>query len=223
MVRAVRGTGIDPNGDSPVLSSGIPRKYRRMQLSVKGKQLNVGDALRTHVSDSLSRILGKYFGDAIEVSVTISRDGHMYRAVVAAHVGRGIQVQAQGAAKEPYPAFDTAAEHLAKRLRRYKRRLRDHRKDSGPKAETLLAQQYILAGDDEEESAEDVGQGQPAVVAEMTTEIPSLTVSEAVMRMDLADQPALMFRNSSHSGLNMIYRRADGNIGWIDPRGNRGE
>jgi len=194
-----------------------------MQLSVKGKQLNVGDALRTHVSDSLSRILGKYFGDAIEVSVTISRDGHMYRAVVAAHVGRGIQVQAQGAAEEPYPAFDTAAEHLAKRLRRYKRRLRDHREDSGPKAETLVAKQYILAGDDEEESAEDVGQGQPAVVAEMTTEIPSLTVSEAVMRMDLADQPALMFRNSSHSGLNMIYRRADGNIGWIDPRGNRGE
>ncbi|MEE8188709.1 MAG: sigma 54 modulation/S30EA ribosomal C-terminal domain-containing protein, partial [Kiloniellales bacterium] len=144
-------------------------------------------------------------------------------AVVAAHVGRGIQVQAQGAAEEPYPAFDTAAEHLAKRLRRYKGRLRDHHKDSGPKAETLLAQQYILAGDDEEEAAEDVGQGQPAVVAEMTTEIPSLTVSEAVMRMDLADQPALMFRNSSHSGLNMIYRRTDGNIGWIDPRGNRGE
>jgi ribosomal subunit interface protein len=194
-----------------------------MQLSVKGKQLNVGDALRTHVSDSLSRILGKYFGDAIEVSVTISRDGHMYRAVVMAHVGRGIQVQAQGSAEEPYPAFDTAAEHLAKRLRRYKSRLRDHHKDSGPKAETLLAQQYILAGDDEEEAAEDVGQGQPAVVAEMTTEIPSLTVSEAVMRMDLADQPALMFRNSSHSGLNMIYRRTDGNIGWIDPRGNRGE
>ena len=194
-----------------------------MQLSVKGKQLNVGDALRTHVSDSLSRILGKYFGDAIEVSVTISRDGHMYRAVVVAHVGRGIQVQAQGGAEEPYPAFDTAAEHLAKRLRRYKGRLRDHHKNSGPKAETLLAQQYILAGDDEEEAAEDVGQGQPAVVAEMTTEIPSLTVSEAVMRMDLADQPALMFRNSSHSGLNMIYRRTDGNIGWIDPRGNRGE
>jgi len=194
-----------------------------MQLSVKGKQLNVGDALRTHVSNSLSRILGKYFGDAIEVSVTISRDGHRYRAVVMAHVGRGIQVQAQGSAEEPYPAFDTAAEHLAKRLRRYKSRLRDHHKDSGPKAETLLAQQYILAGDDEEEAAEDVGQGHPAVVAEMTTEIPSLTVSEAVMRMDLADQPALMFRNSSHSGLNMIYRRTDGNIGWIDPRGNRGE
>jgi ribosomal subunit interface protein len=194
-----------------------------MQLSVKGKQLNVGDALRTHVSDSLSRILGKYFGDAIEVGVTISRDGHMYRAVVAVHVGRGIQIQAQGDADQPYPAFDTAAEHLAKRLGRYKSRLRDHHKHSGPSAETLLAQQYILsAADDDREPAEDEVEGKPAVVAEMTTEIASLTVSEAVMRMDLADQPALMFRNPSHGGLNMIYRRSDGNIGWIDPRGNRG-
>jgi ribosomal subunit interface protein len=194
-----------------------------MQLSVKGKQLNVGDALRTHVSESLSRILGKYFGDAIEVGVTFSREGHLYRAVVAAHVGRGIQLQAQGEADEPYPAFDTAAERLAKRLRRYKRRLRDHRKDPGPAPESLPAQQYILAGDAEAQAAEDEIDGRPAVVAEMATEIPSLTVSEAVMRMDLAELPALMFRNSSHSGLNMIYRRPDGNIGWIDPRGNRGE
>ena len=194
-----------------------------MQLSVKGKQLNVGDALRTHVSESLSRILGKYFGDAIEVGVTFSREGYLYRAVVAAHVGRGIQLQAQGEADEPYPAFDAAAERLAKRLRRYKRRLRDHHKDTGPAPESLPAQQYILASDAEEQAAEDEINGKPAVVAEMATEIPSLTVSEAVMRMDLAELPALMFRNSSHSGLNMIYRRADGNIGWIDPRGNRGE
>ncbi len=194
-----------------------------MQLSVKGKQLNVGDALRTHVSESLSRILGKYFGDAIEVGVTFSREGHLYRAVVAAHVGRSIQLQAQGEADEPYPAFDTAVERLAKRLRRYKRRLRDHRKDTGPAPEPLPAQQYILAGDAEAQAAEDEIDGRPAVVAEMAAEIPSLTVSEAVMRMDLAEQPALMFRNSSHSGLNMIYRRPDGNIGWIDPRGNRGE
>ncbi len=194
-----------------------------MQLSVKGKQLNVGDALRSHVSDSLSRILGKYFGDAIEVGVTLSRDGHLYRAVIAVHIGRGIQIQAQGDADEPYPAFDTAAEHMAKRLRRYKSRLRDHHKRSSRAAETLLAQQYILADDSDQEAAEDGVDGKPAVVAEMTTEISSLTVSEAVMHMDLADQPAMMFRNSSHGGLNMIYRRPDGNIGWIDPRGNRGE
>jgi ribosomal subunit interface protein len=133
-----------------------------MQLSVKGKQLNVGDALRTHVSDSLSRILGKYFGDAIEVGVTISRNGHMYRAVVAAHVGRGIQLQAQGDADEPYPAFDSAAERLAKRLRRYKRRLRDHHKNAGARPEALPAQQYILAGEAEHEAAEEHRLDRPA-------------------------------------------------------------
>jgi ribosome hibernation promoting factor len=193
-----------------------------MQLSVKGKQLDVGDALRTHVDDSLSRILDKYFGDALEVTVTLSRDAHLYRAVISAHVGRGIQLEAHGEADEPYPAFDGAADRLSKRLRRYKRRLRDHN-NKAAEAAPLSAQQYILAGDGTEEPGEESSaDGQPAVVAEMTTEIPTLTVSEAVMRMDLANLPAMMFRNSAHGGLNMIYQRSDGNIGWIDPRGNRG-
>ena len=192
-----------------------------MQLSVKGKQLDVGDALRTHIGDSLLRILEKYFGDAIEVGVTLTRDGHLYRAQVAAHVGRGIQLQAQGEADEPYPAFDNAADHLAKRLRRYKRRLRDHHNEAAAETEVMLAQQYVLAG--EEGDNAQAADGAPVVIAEMTTGIPSLTVSQAVMRMDLADLPALLFRNSSHSGLNMVYRRPDGNIGWVDPQGNSGE
>jgi ribosomal subunit interface protein len=194
-----------------------------MQLSVKGKQLDVGDALRTHVGETLSRILDKYFGDAIECAVTLSREAHLYRAVVSAHVGRGIQLEAQGEANEPYPAFDAAADRLSKRLRRYKRRLRDHNSKPAEGA-PLPAQQYILAGEDQEHDDEDESNenGQPAVVAEMTTEVPTLTVSEAVMRMDLGDLPAMMFRNSAHGGLNMIYRRGDGNIGWLDPRGNRG-
>ncbi len=202
-----------------------------MQLSVKGKQLDVGDALRTYVDESLSRILGKYFGDAIEVDVTISRDSRRFGAVVAAHVGRGIRVEAHGESEQPYPAIDMAAERLSKRLRRHKRRLRSHRKEDGPEHEPLAAQSYILAGEEFDESdfdddAADGGvaagvDGQPVVIAEMTTEIPSLTVSDAVMRMDLADVSAYMFRNSAHGGLNMVYRRQDGNIGWIDPRGNR--
>ena len=190
-----------------------------MQLSVKGKQLDVGEALRTHISEILERILDKYFGDAIDVGVTLSRSGHLYRAHVMAHVGRGIQLQASGAADGPYTAFDTAAEHLAKRLRRHKRRLRHHHKGTAAQPEGTPAQQYILA---EAGDHPDNGDDTPVIVAEMTTEIPNLTVGEAVMRMDLADLPAMLFRNSSHSGLNMVYRRADGHIGWIDPRGNRG-
>ncbi|RMG09393.1 MAG: ribosome-associated translation inhibitor RaiA [Planctomycetota bacterium] len=196
-----------------------------MQLTVKGKQLDVGDALRTHVRDALSHILDKYFGSAIEATVTLSREKHRYRTVVVAHVGRGIQLHAQGEADSPYQAFDTAADHLAKRLRRYKRRLRDHHKEAAGAAEAMIARQYILAEHDEAEPADDGGADTdtrvPVVVAEMTTEIPWLSVSEAVMRMDLADQPVLLFRNSAHNGLNLVYRRPDGHIGWIDPRGNR--
>ena len=197
-----------------------------MQLSVKGKQLDIGNALRVHVEASLERILGKYFGDAIVARVTLSREAHLYRASVSAHVGRNILLEAQGEAVEPYPAFDAAADRLSKRLRRHKRRLRNHHKDAPAEYEPVPAQQYILAdsepGDAGSEQAEAGPEDQPVVVAEMAAEIPSLTVSEAVMRMDLADLPAMMFRNSAHGGLNMVYRRDDGNIGWLDPRGNRG-
>lgn len=195
-----------------------------MQLSVRGKQLDIGEALRSYVEASLEHILSKYFGDAIEATVAISREAHLYRAAVSAHVGRHIKLEAQGEADQVYPAFDAAAERLSKRLRRYKRRLRDHHKESSSDHQPLSAQQYILAGEPDSDSGNaENEQGQPVVVAEMTTEISSLTVSEAVMRMDLADLPAMLFRNRAHGGLNMIYRRPDGNIGWIDPRGNRGE
>ena len=191
-----------------------------MQVSVKGKQLDIGDALRTHIEQALEHVLGKYFSSAIEATVTLSRNAHLYRAALSAHVGRNIKLEAQGEASEPYIAFDAAADRLSKRLRRHKRRLRDHHKETSPDHEPLPAQQYILAGDaDGEES--DIDAGQPAIIAEMATEIDSLTVSEAVMRMDLAELPAMLFRNSAHGGLNMVYRRPDGNVGWVDPRGNR--
>ena len=194
-----------------------------MQLSVKGQQLDIGDALRDHVEASLEHILGKYFGDAIDARVTMSREGHLYKAVVSAHVGRNIQLEARGEANDPYPAFDGAAERLSKRLRRHKRRLRDHHKEPAREIDSQRAQQYILAGEEEDQEDETVGEmdGKPVVVAEMAAEVPSLTVSEAVMRLDLGDLPAFMFRNSAHGGLNMIYRRADGNIGWLDPDGNQ--
>ncbi len=201
-----------------------------MQLSVQGKQLDVGDAMRVHIDDRLRRTLDKYFGDALEVTVTVGREAHLYRAIIAAHVGRGIHIEAQGEAEEPYPAFDLACDHLAKRLRRHKRRIRQHHKEPSNVVDGLPAQQYILSSaydDDSEDSdgpfdaSNDGGEPeQPIVVAEMSTQILSLTVSEAVMHMDLASTPALMFRNSAHGGLNMIYRREDGNIGWIDPHGN---
>ena len=192
-----------------------------MELSVKGKQLDVGDALRTHIEQSLETILNKYFGDALDVNVTLTKDAYLYRATVVAHVSKGIRLEANGAAGEPYPAFDLAAERLSKRLRRHKRKLRDHKPEGG--RDTIEAQHYILSGE-KEQTAEDTTTAEqdtaPLVVAEMAEKIPTLSVSLAVMRLDLEDLPAMMFHNSAHGGLNMIYRRSDGNIGWVDPRKN---
>jgi ribosomal subunit interface protein len=187
-----------------------------MQLTVTGKQTDTGDALRRHVEISLGSILEKYFKTAIEAHVVFSKEAHLSRAEISVHIGRGIVVNAGAVAGETYTAYDAAAERIAKQLRRYKRRLRDHHaKTREPAAESERARDYVLAPISEEPE-EDAGGG-PAVVAEMSTELPNLTVSEAVMRLDLADAPALLFRNRSHGELNVVYRRADGNIGWIDP------
>jgi ribosomal subunit interface protein len=192
-----------------------------MQLTVRGKQLDVGDALRTHVAQTLDGLIGKYFGNPIEATVVLSREAHLLRAQISVHIGRGILLQSEAAADAPYTAFDAAAEHMAKRLRRYKRRLRAHHRSD---EEAEPARQYVLAPEAEDftEPVDGVP-AEPIVIAEMQTDIPTLSVSEAVMRLDLSEAAAIMFRNRAHGGLNMIYRRGDGNVGWVDPRGNHAE
>lgn len=182
-----------------------------MQLSVKGKQIDVGDALRKHVEAQLKDIVGKYFSDTLDAHVTFSREAHLYRADIAVHAGRGILLQSNGSAAEPYPAFDMAAGRIRERLRRHKNKLKHHNHAHIKSEEAFLANSFVLKGDEEEAN------DNPVVVAEMTTPIETLTVSEAVMRLDLGDLPALMFKSRAHGGFNLIYRRPDGNIGWIDP------
>lgn len=200
-----------------------------MHVTVKGKQLDVGDALRGHVVDTLNAQVGKYFGNPMEATVVLSRDAHLFKADIQVHVGRGILVQANAEATEPYPAFDEAADKVAKRLRRHKRRLKDHHRNGPipPEEAPLPARKYILEGPeaadgDDVDADSPMREGSdghaPVIIAEMQTGIDMLTVSEAVMRMDLADIPALMFRNRAHGGLNMVYRRPDGNVGWVDPQ-----
>lgn len=210
-----------------------------MQLTVTGKQVDVGVALRSHVEENLEALLGKYFRTAIEAHAVFSREAHLIAVELSLHVGRGMVVNSRGTATEHYLAFDTAAERLAKQLRRYKRRLRDyHGKARPPGERPEMARSFVLAPA-EEESDEPVEGGAevdggagdeavadggiaPVVIAEMSTELPQLTVGEAVMRMDLADTPVLLFRNRSHGELNVVYRRGDGNIGWIDPANREG-
>lgn len=187
-----------------------------MNLTVKGKNIDVGEALRTHVAQSLDHAIAKYFGNPIEATVTFSKQSHLFSADIAVHIGRGILVHAEESADQAYAAFDQAVDHLTKRMRRYKRRLRDHHR---AETQSFRASQYILAPEAEEAAEPAVnGNEAPAVIAEMQTEIPTLTVGEAVMRLDLSNLKAMMFLNRAHGGLNMVYRRNDGNIGWVDPR-----
>jgi len=186
-----------------------------MDIAIKGKNLDVGDALRDYVEQNVDSVVTKYFSRAHDASVMISREAHRFRVDITVHPISGLLVQGHAAANDAYSAFDAALERIAKQVRRYKRRLNDRQKSPGEEA-PLLAQQYVLAAEtgDEELPVD----AQPAVIAELMTEIDTLTVGEAVMRMDLADLPALMFRNRGNGGLNVVYRRPDGNIGWIDPQ-----
>jgi len=187
-----------------------------MQLIVKGKQLDVGDALRAHVKEQLDHTAQKYFRDPIEATVIFSKEkNHLFKADISIHVGSGIVLQTHHEADDPYPAFDAAAKAAGKRLSRYKDKLRDHRKNE---PDHLAAAYTTLSGNENEAE----GGTEPAVIAEMEMQIQTLAVADAVMRLELGDMPALMFRNPKHGGLNMVYRRKDKNIGWIDPDGLKG-
>jgi ribosomal subunit interface protein len=197
-----------------------------MHITVTGRHLDVGASLRRRVEEGLAAAVAKYFDRAIESHVTFDKRGQFFLADLAVHVGRGIVAHSSGEADDPYVAFSAALEHLAKRLRRHKRRLRDHHNATARAGKSEEAWQYVLAASDEDEEKQADGvavNGEPLVVAEMEAEIPTLSVGEAVMRLDLASAPALMFRNAGNGGLNMIYRRADGNIGWVDPGARKGK
>ena len=185
-----------------------------LHISVKGKQLDVGDNLRSHVESTMNELVGKYFQSALEAHVTLTKDAHFYRAEVTVHPSRGTIVQASANANEPYPAFDEAARTMGKRLQRYRSRLNDRH---GPSHEAVANQLSARSATLSPEKHAEDEHHEPMVVAEVTTPIHFMTVSEAVMTLELEDLPALMFTNKAHGGLNMVYRRHDGNVGWVDP------
>ena len=198
-----------------------------MQINVSGKQVDLSDALRTRVASSLDVIAQKYFDHAMEAHVTFGRARSFFTCDINVHAGRGLTLRGEGEAGDANAAFDDAAEHIATRLRRYRRRFSDHNRAIASKERTQTARAYVLRAEPEEPAASpdtaDTVDGVvhatfATVIAETQTEIARLSVGDAVMRMDLADQTVLMFRNSSTGELNVVYRRSDGNIGWIDPR-----
>ncbi|CAN5800266.1 ribosome-associated translation inhibitor RaiA [soil metagenome] len=189
-----------------------------MRIQVSGKQLDVGEALRTHVETQLTEIVEKYAQRPVEAVVIFSREGHEYCADMSIHLSTGLTVQAKGKVNEIYAACDAATERMDKQLRRYKRRLKDHHRSREAPIEAFGAPSYILAGGETHDGAAEPESLQPIIVAETETRVQTLSVGEAVMQMELAGAPLLVFRNTAHGGVNVVYMRDDGNIGWIDPR-----
>ena len=186
-----------------------------MRYQISGKQIDIGEALQTHVSTELGEIVGKYAERPTDANVVFSRSGHEYVCEATVHLSTGLTASAKAHATEIYAAFDGCGEKMEKQLRRYKRRLKDHHRERSEPVELLGAASYVLASDDAQPESEPDSLT-PVIVAETETKIPSLSVGEAVMQMELAGAPVLLFRNERKQ-LNAVYRRDDGNIGWVEP------
>lgn len=186
-----------------------------MQINVSGHQVDVGDSLREHAEERLERSVTKYFEHAIFADVVFSKEAHLFVADIHVNEGikGGIMIKAQGKSEDSYAAFDEAAERIESQLRRYKTRITSH-KGAPSTREAIDAVKYVIKSDETEEEAEE----NPIIIAENEAHIETLTVGEAVMRMDLASLPALLFINSANARLNVVYKRKDGNISWVDPK-----
>jgi ribosomal subunit interface protein len=188
-----------------------------MNLRVSGKNLDLGESLRSRVSARIEGAVEKYFGGGWSGHVTVGPEGIGFRAECVLHLDSGIVLQAQGEAPDPIASCDDVAERIEKRLRRYKRRLKDRRgaANQAVPETAVLVTDYVLSAPEFESEAEE--SWNPAVIAESTSSLSRMTVRDAVMQLDFTGASALAFRHAGHGRVNMVYRRADGHIGWIDP------
>ncbi|HDR28682.1 ribosome hibernation-promoting factor, HPF/YfiA family [Rhodovulum sp.] len=187
-----------------------------MRYQISGKQIDIGEALQTHVKDELNAAVKKYAERPTDANVVFSRNAHEYVCEATVHLSTGLTAQAKAHATEIYAAFDSCCNKMEKQLRRYKRRLKDHHRDRTEPVELIQASSYILAASEHDEEAEPETL-QPMIIAEMETQIPSISVGEAVMQMELSGSEVLVFRNEKTGKINVVHTREDGNVGWIDP------
>jgi ribosomal subunit interface protein len=192
-----------------------------MPFRVSGKNIEVGEALRGRIGDRVQQALAKYFDGGYSGHVTVGREAFGFHTECVVHLDSGIVLRADAMAADAYLSADQAAESLEKRLRRYHRRLKDYRVGSrhngrDGEAQDISAPSYVIAAPehDGEDSAEEFN---PVIIAEATTAFKSLSVSEAVIELDMTGAPVVVFRHAGHGRVNLVYRRADGNVGWIDP------
>ena len=188
-----------------------------MSLRVSGKNMNIGEALREHVQTKLTTSAAKYFDGSLTGHVTIAPEGSGFRADCTLHLPSGVTLQADGRAQEPYACFDQAADRIEKRLRRYKSRLKGHKHGAADASADGMVASYVLEALDEDKDAPAEHEFSPTVIAETSTRLGAMTIAAAVMELDLTGVTVLPFRHAASGRVNIIYRRNDGNIGWLDP------
>ncbi|MEM6663200.1 MAG: ribosome-associated translation inhibitor RaiA [Pseudomonadota bacterium] len=187
-----------------------------MQIQVHGKQLQVGDALRGHVEEHLSEVVQKYLDRPTEANVTFSKDGRDFCCDAQVHLPTGMTATASASGPEIYAAFDRTSERIEKQIRRHKRQLKDHQKARKSPVDAAQMQAYVLASSDSEKEADETAGSDPVIIAGAPDGISALSVQQAVKEMEASDKPFLVFRNDVHDRINFVFRRDDGNIGWID-------
>jgi ribosomal subunit interface protein len=185
-----------------------------MQIQVTGKNISVGDALRHYVEDRLNGNLARYFDGTVRAHVTVEKQRSQFRSDCTLHLATGIVLQAHGVDGDARIAFDVAAEHLEKRLRRYKQRLRSHHRRKPAASSDVKS--FIIQAPTHELDEEEPSDLNPVIVAEALHQVPELSAGEAAMQFDISNSPFLLFRDAKTGGLGLIHRRDDGNIGWID-------
>lgn len=186
-----------------------------MQISVSGRHVDTSEAFRAHADDGFRGLAAQHHIDPIDVSVVMEKQNHFFSCDVRMHLTKGTTLRAEGHGADGYNAFDNALTLITTRLRRHKKRVRDYHKHRDSHADASdFAPHYVLNGAHHDDEADDLS---PAIIAEIRSEIPTLSVGDAVMHLDFGAEPVFAFRNSKGGHVNFLYRRGDGNIGWIDP------
>ena len=191
-----------------------------MSVRVSGKHMEIGEAFRLRIEDQIEQAVTKYFDGGYSSQVTVEKSGSRFSADCKIHLDSGAALQANGQANDPQAAFDAASERIAKRIRRYKRKLKDHHNGNGNAGFAEVAYTVMDSVPDEDDELPD--NYAPTIVAESSKQLKTMSVANAVMALDMTDDPVLMFRSPGNEQLNIVYRRNDGNIGWIDAANIKG-
>jgi ribosomal subunit interface protein len=182
-----------------------------MNIQITGKHTDIGDSLNSHIRTELETTTHKYFTDPIDLHVTIEKRGHIFFSEITGHICHGVDFVVNSNDTNPYSSFDSAVSRMKSKLSRYKNRIKDRHHHKGQSKEELV-QKYIFDGIEKEEQ-----ENHPIIIAEMQMKIKTLSVGDAVMELDLGDQPVVIFKNANDHQINVVFRRADGHISWVNP------